>query len=152
MTGTLVVPDASVLLKWALRSDDEEDRNRALDLKAAWLAGACQIVVPTLWAFEVGNVLGMKHAAAAGGLLQAMLDLEMPEEPPRGYTVEIFRLMREFHVTCYDAAYHALAMLRGGTMLTADRRYVRKAARAGHLRLLDEWHPPTVTGPDGARK
>ena len=61
MPGTIVVPDASVLLKWVLRSDDEEDRNRALDLKAAWLAGACEIVVPTLWAFEVGNVLGMKQ-------------------------------------------------------------------------------------------
>ena len=145
MPGTLVVPDASVLLKWVLRSDDEEDRNRALDLKAAWLAGACQIVVPTLWVFEVGNVLGMKQAATAAQLLHAMLDLEMPEEPPRGYASEIFHLMREYHATCYDAAYHALAMRRGGTMLTADRRYVRKAARAGHVRLLDDWRPPSVT-------
>ena len=152
MPGTLVVPDASVLLKWVLRSDDEEDRNRALDLKAAWLAGSCQIVVPTLWAFEVGNVLGMKQAAAADGLLQAMLDLEIPEEPPRGYTAEIFGLMREYHVTCYDAAYHALAILRGGTMLTADRRYVKQAARAGHLGLLDDWQPTTVTGPERARE
>ena len=60
--------------------------------------------------------------------------------------------MREYHVTCYDAAYHALAMLRGGTMLTADRHYVRKAAHAGHLRLLDDWRPPTVTGPERARE
>ena len=150
MPGTLVVPDASVLLKWVLRSDEEEDRNRALDLKAAWLAGSCQIVVPTLWAFEVGNVLGTKHAADADGLLQAMLDLEMPEEAPRGYTAQIFRLMRAYHVTCYDAAYHALAIGRGGTMLTADRHYVRKAARAGHLRLLDDWRPPAVTGPERA--
>ena len=144
MPGTLVVPDASVLLKWVLRSDEEEDRNQALALKAAWLAGSCQVVVPTLWAFEVGNVLGMKQAATADGLLQTMLDLEMPEESPREYTAGIFRLMREYHVTCYDAAYHALAILRGGTMLTADRRYVRKAARAGHLGLLDDWHPPTI--------
>ena len=100
MPGTLVVPDASVLLKWVLRSDDEEDRNRALDLKAAWLSGSCEIVVPTLWAFEVGNVLGMRHAATADALLQAMLDLEMPQEPPRAYTAGIFRLMREYHVTC----------------------------------------------------
>ena len=34
-------------------------------------------------------------------------------------------------------------------MLTADRRYVGKAARAGHLRLLDDGHPTTVTGPEG---
>ena len=152
MSGTLVVPDASVLLKWVLRSDEEEDRNRALDLKAAWLGGACQIVVPTLWAFEVGNVLGMKHAATAADMLQAMFDLEMPEEPLREYTAQIFRLMREYHVTCYDAAYHGLAILRGGTMLTADRHYVKKAARAGRLRLLADWHPPRVASPEGARQ
>lgn len=148
MPDALVVPDASVLLKWVLRSDDEEDRDRALELKAAWLAGACQIVVPTLWVFEVGNVLGLKQAATADTLLLAMIDLQMPEEAPAAYATQIFRLMRDHRVTCYDAAYHALAVIRRGTMLTADRRYVRKAARAGHLRLLADWHPPSVSVPD----
>jgi predicted nucleic acid-binding protein len=149
MSDSLVVPDASVLLKWVLRSDDEGDRDRALDLKAAWLAGSCQIVVPTLWAFEVGNVLGLKQARTADALLRALMDLQMPEVAPASYTTQIFRLMLDHNVTCYDAAYHALAVLRGGTMLTADRRYVRKAARAGHLRLLEDWSPPSVTTPDG---
>jgi len=138
----LVVPDASVLLKWVLRSPDEEGRDHALELRDAWLADACQIVVPTLWAFEVGNVLGLKQPANAGELLRAMMDLQMPEEGPAVYATEIFRLMKDHHVTCYDAAYHALAILRGGTMLTADRRYVRKATRAGHLQLIDDWQPP----------
>ena len=35
MQGTLVVPDASVPLKWVLRSDDGEDQNLALAPKAA---------------------------------------------------------------------------------------------------------------------
>jgi len=144
MPETLLVPDASVLLKWVLRSDEEDDRDRALALKAAWLAGSCQILVPTLWAFEVGNVLGLKHPAKADQLLDAMIDLRMPEEPPAAYTAAIFRLMRDHHVTCYDAAYHALAVVRGGTMLTADRRYARKAEGAGHLQLLDAWRPPSM--------
>ncbi len=150
MADQLVVPDASVLLKWVLRSDDEEDRGRALALKAAWLAGSCQIVVPTLWAFDVGNVLGLKQPRTASTLLRAMLDLQLPEEPPAAYTTQIFQLMLDHRVTCYDAAYHALAILRGGTMLTADRRYARKAARAGHLRLLADWEPPSVKTPDNA--
>lgn len=143
MSETLVVPDASVLLKWVLRSDDEDDRDRALALKTAWLAGVCQIVVPTLWAFEVGNILGMKHPASAEALLAAMLDLRMPEESPAVYAPRIFRLMRDYGVTCYDAAYHALAIHLGGTMLTADGRYVRKASRAGHVRRLDDWRAST---------
>jgi hypothetical protein len=35
----IVVPDASVLLKWVLESDNEEDRDAALALKASWLSG-----------------------------------------------------------------------------------------------------------------
>jgi predicted nucleic acid-binding protein len=139
MPDALVVPDASVLLKWVLRSDDEDDQDRALALKAAWIAGSCQILVPTLWAFEVGNVLGQKHPAKADELLGAMIDLRMPEASPAAYTAAIFRLMRGHHITCYDAAYHALAIVHGGTMLTADRRYARKAESAGHLQLLNAW-------------
>ncbi len=149
MPGSVIVPDASVLLKWVLRSDEEEDQDRARALKSAWVAGACEIVVPTLWAFEVGNVLGRKHAATADTLLRAMIDLRMPEEAPAAYSTQIFRLMQDHDVTCYDAAYHALAVVRGGTMLTADRRYARKAGRAGHVRLLDDWRPPPTAGTRG---
>jgi predicted nucleic acid-binding protein len=147
MPNRLVVPDASVLLKWILRSEDEEPRDRALELKAAWLTGACEIVVPTLWVFEVGNVLGLKQAAQAFTLLQAMMDLQMPEETPAAYTADIFRLMRDHRVTCYDAAYHALAVRHGGTMVTADRRYVSKAGRAGHVQVIDDWRSPFEAAP-----
>ena len=144
MADALLVPDASVLLKWTLRSDNEDHGDRALALKTAWLAGACRIVVPTLWAFEVANVLSVKQSANADQLLDAMLGLRMPEEPPAAYATTIFRLMRDYHVTAYDAAYHGLALVRGGTMITADRRYAKKAEGAGHVRLLDEWLPPSA--------
>jgi len=68
-----------------------------------------------------------------------MLDLGMREEAPHGYAGTIVSLMREHKVTFYDAAYHALAIRHRGTMITADRAYVKKAARAGHLVLLSEW-------------
>lgn len=61
--------------KWALRSHDEPDRDRALALRPAWIDGACELVVPSLWPFEVGNVLGLKAPAMSGALLQAMGDL-----------------------------------------------------------------------------
>jgi predicted nucleic acid-binding protein len=139
----LLVPDASVLLKWALPGDDEPDRDRALQLKEAWLEGSCDLMVPTLWVFEVGNVLGLKRPADAGALLEAMIALELPEAPPGPYASGIFGLMRANRVTFYDAAYHALAVHRRGTMLTADRAYVRKAGRAGHVQLIDAWRPRT---------
>lgn len=141
---TVLVPDASVLLKWILRSDDEPDRDRALELKTAWLEDACELVVPSLWVFEVGNILGLKHPETAASLLQAMLDLGIREEAPHGYIAGIVSLMRDHKVTFYDSAYHALAIRHRGTMLTADRAYVKKAARAGHVKLLNDWRAPAA--------
>jgi predicted nucleic acid-binding protein len=101
------------------------------------------LVVPSLWVFEVGNVLGLKHPATAAFLLQAMLDLGIREEGPHLYVAAIVSLMREYKATFYDAAYHALAIRHRGTMLTADRAYVKQAGRAGHLTLLNDWRAPT---------
>jgi len=42
----VVVPDASVLLKWVLESTDEEDRDAALEMREAWLSGTCTILLP----------------------------------------------------------------------------------------------------------
>jgi predicted nucleic acid-binding protein len=144
MSPVLLVPDASVLLKWVLRSHDEPDHDRALELKTAWMEDACELVVPSLWVFEVGNILGLKHPATAASLLQAMIDLGIREEAPHGYITAIVSLMRDHKVTFYDAAYHALAIRHRGTMLTADRAYVKKAARAGHVELLNDWRTPTT--------
>jgi predicted nucleic acid-binding protein len=140
----VIVPDASVLLKWVMRAPDEEAQPQALALRAAWLAGNVEIVVPTLWAFEVGNVLGVKQSARAPALLHAMFDLALPEEPVAAYAAQIFELMSGCGVTFYDAAYHALAIRRRGTMLTADRRYITKAGRAGHLAWLADWRLPSA--------
>jgi predicted nucleic acid-binding protein len=137
----VIVPDASVLLKWILQSEDEPDHDRALELKAAWLEETCELVVPSLWVFEVGNILGRKHPAGAASLLQGMLDLGIREEPPHGYAPAILGLMRQHAVTFYDAAYHALAIRHGGTMITADRAYVKQAAHAGHVIELSDWRP-----------
>lgn len=135
------MPDASVLLKWTLSSADETHQDLAIALKEAWLSGACHLIVPSLWIYEVGNILGMKRPAEATTLLRAMVDLDMSEANPALYAREIFRLMKDFKVTFYDAAYHALAIHRGGLMVTADEAYVRKTIRAGHVVLLSHWQP-----------
>lgn len=142
MAGEFVVPDASVILKWVLPAPDEESRDTSLALKDAWLDGRIEIVVPTLWVFEVGNILGLKQAAKAEALLRGLVDLLMPESPPVEYASAIFRLMRRYDATFYDAAYHALAIVRSGTMLTADQRYVRKSGAAGHVALIGTWNVP----------
>ena len=142
MAIPIVVPDASVILKWMLRGPDEGVLESALALRDAWLEGAIDIVVPTLWIYEVGNVLGMKQAREAQGLPQAVIDLAMPEESAAAYSTDILEVMHTHGVTFYDAAYHALAIVQRGTMVTADRRYVKKSEAKGHVQLIDSWVPP----------
>ena len=49
--GRVVVPDASVILKWVDRAPGEKDRERADAILDAWLNGGMEIVVPSLWVF-----------------------------------------------------------------------------------------------------
>ena len=137
--ASVVVPDASVLLKWVLESPDEPDRDRALNLRAAWLSGSCEIVVPSLWFFEVGNIVGMKQPSGAAQLMQKLTSYHFEEEPDHAIYEKAFELMKRFKVTFYDAAYHAVAINHAGTFLSADEVYVRKTARAGHIQVLKDW-------------
>ncbi len=40
-----------------------------------------------------------------------------------------------------DSMYHAIAILHGGVLLTADRNHARRAGNHGHLVLLEDWAP-----------
>jgi len=137
----VVVPDASVLLKWVLESTDEKDRGSALEIREAWLSGSCSIVLPSLWFFEVGNIVGMKQPARALRLMQRLTDYKFDEEPVHAIYEKAFDLMNRFKVTFYDAAYHAVAINHAGTFISADAAYVRKTVRIGHIQRLGDWSP-----------
>jgi predicted nucleic acid-binding protein len=138
-SSRIVVPDSSVLLKWVLESNDEQDRDKAMEIRNAWLSGALTIVVPHLWCFEVGNVLGMKQPALAAPFMEILTQYGFEEEPAGNVYKKAFDLMKRFNVTFYDAAYHSVAITRSGMMITADDVYYRKTSRAGHISLLQDW-------------
>jgi predicted nucleic acid-binding protein len=138
--GRIVVPDASVVLKWVDRIPGEKDRERADGLLDAWLNGRLEIVVPRLWAFEVANVLGREDPSFAGPIMEELLGYRFEEADP---TPELcrtaFGLMKEFRVTFYDAVYHAVGFLRKGVFVTADEAYRRKAGIRGGVILLRDF-------------
>jgi predicted nucleic acid-binding protein len=136
----IAVPDSSVLLKWVLESTDEQDRDKAMELRDAWLSGALTIVVPSLWYFEVGNVLGMKQPGLATQFMEILTEYRFEEEPAANIYKKAFDLMKKFNVTFYDAAFHSVAITRSGTMITADDVYYRKTSHAGHISLLRDWN------------
>ncbi len=49
----------------------------------------------------------------------------------------------------FDTLYHAVALERDATLVTADLRYARKAERLGHLVALPRWEVASVPPADG---
>jgi predicted nucleic acid-binding protein len=135
----ILVPDSSVLLKWVLESKDEQDRDAALKLREYWLSGRCSIILPPLWFFEVGNIVGMKQPALAPALMEMLIEYAFEEASAADTYRKAFELMTAFKVTFYDASYHAVAIRYSGSMITSDEAYYRKTSEAGHVDTLANW-------------
>lgn len=144
MPNPLVVPDASVLLKWVLPSDDEPDADRALLLRAAILDEAVDALLPALWLYEVGNTVARRFPTHASAWLSALMKFGLEEAiPSNPWLAKTLELANRHEVSFYDAAYHSLALVHGGVFVTADTRYVNKVKESGSVVALREWQPPS---------
>lgn len=136
----IVTPDASVLLKWVLPGDDEQDTDAALALRNEAVAGQLELVVPQLWIYEVGNTLARRFPNDADELLASLVDFGLTEARlDSDWRTRAVSLSAKYGVAFYDAAYHAVALELGGVFVTADERYVRRAAGAGGISTLRGW-------------
>lgn len=110
------------------------------------MAESIEIRLPTLWRYEVGNVLGLKKPAMAVELMSALLAYEFDEVPLRTeYGLAVLEHMRAVkHVTFYDSAYHVLAIRTKGLYLTADRVYAKRVKAKGHVVRLAESESPEM--------
>jgi predicted nucleic acid-binding protein len=135
---SLLVPDASVIVKWTLRGGAEPAAERALGVRAEWQAGEVDLVAPSLWRYEVANVLARRAPRNAADLLEGLLALDLPTvDLDINLLGEALGIAIRFAgASVYDAAYHALALGVGGTFLTADEAYFRRTRRLGGIELL----------------
>ena len=139
MATALVVPDASVILKWVLPPTDEADVGRGVALRDAIGNGDVQALVPKLWLNEVGNALARRlpPSRAAAGEPRALRPAHGPLS--RRWLNQALDLTQRCRVTFYDAAHHAHAILERGVFVTADERYFRHAREARTIVWLAEW-------------
>ncbi|MGA8598417.1 MAG: type II toxin-antitoxin system VapC family toxin [Bryobacteraceae bacterium] len=144
----LVVPDASVLLKWVLPSDDEPEADKALLLRTAIRDETVHALLPALWLYEVGNMIARRFPMHASGWLSALMKFGLEEaSPSQPWLAKTLELTRRYEVSFYDAAYHALAVIHKGLFVTADSRYVDRVAEPGSVIALSEWQPPLTPRP-----
>jgi len=136
----VVVPDASVLLKWILPSYHEENYAKSLGIRQAAINGEVMLKAPSLWICEVGNTLSRRFPKQSKPLMQALLEFGLDE--PKFYPDWLDRcltLSQKYKVTFYDASYHSLALLERGVLVTADEQYVNKTRGEGAVMSLAEW-------------
>jgi predicted nucleic acid-binding protein len=128
------VLDASVALAWAFPDEGSEYADAVLvSLKGE------TILVPSLWAAEVTNVLAIgerrKRLREAEirrflALLEGLPILQDVQSP--GDVVKaILPLAREYELSAYDAAYLELAVRKGAPVSTLDAGLRRAAREAG---------------------
>ena len=152
MPVPLVVPDASVLLKWVLPSDDEPDADKALLLRSAIQDEAVHAILPGLWLFEVANTIAPRFPTHASAWLSALMKFGLEEaSPSQPWLAKALELTRRYEVSFCDAAYHALALIHKGLFVTADSRYINRVTEPGSVIALSEWQPP-LTPPPRRRK
>jgi predicted nucleic acid-binding protein len=139
----VVVPDASVLLKWVLPPADEPNADRALHLRSAILHERIQALVPSLWFYEVGNTVARRFPKQATQWLMSMMKFGLEEAPlSERWLTTALGLTARCGSSFYDAAYHAVALVHGGVYITADSRYALLAQKEGAVVLISEWQPP----------
>ncbi|MBP6105373.1 MAG: type II toxin-antitoxin system VapC family toxin [Steroidobacteraceae bacterium] len=144
----VVVPDASVILKWALPSGDEPDACRALLLRNAIRDDLVRAIVPSLWLYEVGNTVARRFPTHAGTWLSSLVKFGLQESPVSSrWLAQVLELTASYPVSFYDAAYHATALIHGGVFVTADERYAGTAQPHGAVVNLRDWMPPREPGP-----
>jgi predicted nucleic acid-binding protein len=136
-----IVPDASVILKWSLEKEQEPDFAKAFNVLQQFLEEKIQIILPTLWRYEVGNILGLKHPAHARAMMQTLLSYQFDEHPlEEDYCLQVLDFLREVkNITFYDASYHVLAVMKKAVCVTADHLYYQRSKRKGSLLLLADW-------------
>ncbi|MDE0083801.1 MAG: type II toxin-antitoxin system VapC family toxin [Gammaproteobacteria bacterium] len=139
----IVTPDASVLLKWVLPGDDEQDTDAALALRDETAAGTLDLIVPQLWIYELGNTLARCFPDLAGELLKSLVDFSLTEAKlDSRWRTRAVPLSLTYGVAVYGAAYHAVTLGLGGVFVTADERYVCRASEVGGVSSLPLWRTP----------
>jgi len=139
-TKKTFVPDASIILKWVLPRGNEPYSKQAHAISQAFYDNEIDLILPSLWIYEVGNVLTIKYPEVAGVLLAHLTNLAIPVLQPSARLIELTtKLVARHSVTFYDASYHALAVTSDALFVTADEKFLRKVTDDEYCRHIRDW-------------
>ena len=134
----MIVLDSSVALKWIFA--DEEGAEHAKRVRDDHVTGKNEISVPSLFFYEIANVLATKVKLSAEEALEAFelisaFELSVHELDTSEY-LEAVTIAMKLKISVYDSSYHVLASRLGCRFLTSDRKFWEKAKGMGVVELL----------------
>jgi len=125
---TSVVLDTSVIIKWFRQR--EVLAGQALALREAYLDGQILVLVPSLLAYELANVLRYKRdltTAQVEDAVQSLFDMGLEWMPPSATMMRrAVTVAYKWGITVYDAAFVDLAESHSATFITADEQLARR--------------------------
>jgi predicted nucleic acid-binding protein len=142
----MIVVDASVFVK-LLKQEEDSDLARSfidqlLDRGQDYLAPSIVLYEALSAALHIELPL-----ESVGSLFQGFRELGLMIEDPTSEELALAEKIARSEApgggypALFDSIYHAIAIERGGTFITADRRHVTKAGKFGSITLLADWKP-----------
>ena len=134
----MIVLDSSVALKWIFA--DEDGAEHAVRIRNGHVSGINEIAVPSLFFYEIANVLATKVKLSAKEALEAfelisVFELNVHELNIAEY-MDAMTLAMKHKASVYDVSYLILATRLGCHFLTADRKFWEKVDKLGVAKLL----------------
>lgn len=125
--------DCSVYMSWCLNEDTAQASTKIL--KAITKN---EIIVPSLWAYEVANTLAVAvrkkliNVADAHRLINdiQLLPLEF-DNPTIENMSDIFNIANQHHLSAYDAAYVELALRENMPLASFDKDMIKISKKLG---------------------
>ncbi len=135
------VLDTSVTIKW-FSQKDEDDLEKALKIREAYLDKICNIMVPELLFYEMANALRYNPRFAekdVGLAIESLLNLGLETKKFDEATMKkALGLAYRMKITVYDAYFIALAKDSASTLVTADYAcYEKIKSLPGVLKLSE---------------
>lgn len=123
----IVVPDSNIFIAQIIPLDYSEVAEYQLN---KWLDAATELVVPSLWSYEIVSALrkamtvGLLTQTRAEQGLEVIFSFQIREVPPSNklHQSALRWALQLQQTVAYDAAFLALADSLGGDFWTADQR------------------------------
>jgi predicted nucleic acid-binding protein len=128
------VLDSSVTMAWCFEDEKTTYTESVLDAVAAGTA-----VVPTLWTYEVLNLLVMAQRRKRMTQAQAMtfwkglqsFSIQVDDHSAHSGFLAVMSLAEQYQLTAYDAAYLELALRTGFALASLDGDLAKAAKASG---------------------